>query len=168
MHRTGTRLMKSLVFLALGLVAATGSLGCTTTQITDCYGDVIDTIGNHEPRLDFLYHPALDISRCGQRDWCACRSNRMLAPDRCRRHNPHYAATYPAYGYETEYSTSGSITVQPNSGEESRPSAPSTDDSDWQTAPPPRPMDADEQGSWRPDSEYGNISPAASWSKSPR
>jgi len=68
-----------IVAVALLVSAA----GCQCCGHLDAYGDVIDCVSESSPRFDALYHPGLDVSRIGQRDWCECSFNRFWCDCRC-------------------------------------------------------------------------------------
>ena len=77
-------------WIAVALCTMTlASTGCTVCRwTTDCCGDVIDDISDHECELDCLYHPSLDVSRIGKPDWCQCPINSCLDCRQCACNRP--------------------------------------------------------------------------------
>jgi len=58
--------------------------------MTDCYGDLIDDVSDHNLEVDCLYCPAYDLTRIGFPDWCECPFNRALDYERCASNLPYY------------------------------------------------------------------------------
>ncbi len=77
------RIARSMLLLA-GLALA----GCQCCACTEPYGDVVDLISSRECEAEVLYHPGLDLTRIGRRDWCECGINRWFCPCRCDRYCP--------------------------------------------------------------------------------
>jgi hypothetical protein len=50
--------------------------------------DVVDLISSRECHSEIFYHPGLDLTRIGRRDWCQCGINRWFCPCRCDRYCP--------------------------------------------------------------------------------
>jgi hypothetical protein len=65
------------------LAAGASSVGCQCCQLTESLGDVVDAITVTEWAADPWYHPGLDLTRIGRRDWCECGINSWLCPCRC-------------------------------------------------------------------------------------
>lgn len=77
-----------------------GLAGCQCCGLTEQYQDGIDHVADHQPHLDHLYSPALDLTRIGYPDWCSNPVNRWIYGDCCCRdtrqppaylHNPIYS-----------------------------------------------------------------------------
>jgi len=77
-----------------------GNAGCQCCSWTEHYQDTIDHVADHQPHLDSIYHPGLDLTRIGYPDWCQSPLNRWLYGDCCCRdtrqqpayiHNPMYS-----------------------------------------------------------------------------
>ncbi|MEX0700742.1 MAG: hypothetical protein WD069_01460 [Planctomycetales bacterium] len=49
----------------------------------DGASDAVDCVNDHAPVFDHLYHPAFDLTRIGQPDWCAYPLNRALCGPGC-------------------------------------------------------------------------------------
>ncbi|MEX0718327.1 MAG: hypothetical protein WD066_17160 [Planctomycetaceae bacterium] len=65
-------------------LSAGSSAGCQCHPCArDCYSGVIDCANDHAPVFDRLYHPAFDLTRIGQPDWCACPLNRAICGPGC-------------------------------------------------------------------------------------
>jgi len=72
------RVARSLMMLAVAAMA-----GCQCCACTEHLGDVADLVSSRECRGEYFYHPELDLTRIGRRDWCQSRINRWLCPCRC-------------------------------------------------------------------------------------
>jgi hypothetical protein len=70
-------------FRALLLLSALALAGCQCCQLTEHLGDVADAVSAHQCAADGLYHPGLDLTRIGRRDWCQCGFNSWICPCRC-------------------------------------------------------------------------------------
>ena len=71
------------------LVLAGAALGgCQCCSCTEHLGDVADLISSRECNGEIFYHPGLDLTRIGRRDWCECDINQWLCPCRCDRYCP--------------------------------------------------------------------------------
>jgi hypothetical protein len=81
--------MRRFVNLTLCLAVLASASGCLCRWKTDCYGDLIDDISDHDLELDCLYCPALDLTRIGFPDWCECPVNRALDCQRCAENLPY-------------------------------------------------------------------------------
>lgn len=77
------RILRSLMLLGVILLA-----GCQCCTCTEPYGDVVDLISSREFQGENFYHPGLDLTRIGRRDWCQCGINHWLCPCRCDRYCP--------------------------------------------------------------------------------
>ncbi len=70
---------------SLFLLAGAALAGCQCCACTEHYGDVVDLISSRECQAEVFYHPGLDLTRIGRRDWCECSFNRWLCPCRCEQ-----------------------------------------------------------------------------------
>lgn len=75
-------------------------IGCQTCDWTESYCDHIDVENDLHPTCgDDLYHPSLDLTRIGRRDWCQTRMGGLFRRA-CRAHPPYPQEVYqyPDYG----------------------------------------------------------------------
>ncbi|MBX3444869.1 MAG: hypothetical protein KF774_20885 [Planctomyces sp.] len=75
--------MARIISAGFLLATALGLSGCQCCQVTEALADVADAVSAHECAADDLYHPGLDLTRIGRRDWCECGINHWLCPCRC-------------------------------------------------------------------------------------
>ena len=71
---------------SLLLLSGVGLAGCQCCACTESFGDLTDQISSRECQGEVLYHPGLDLTRIGRRDWCQCGINSWLCPCRCNRY----------------------------------------------------------------------------------
>ena len=76
--------MKRSVQTCIAVLCLALSAGCQCCFLSEPYFALIDEISDYELALDCLYHPELDPTRIGQRDWCRCPINRLICPCACR------------------------------------------------------------------------------------
>jgi hypothetical protein len=82
--------MRRMLGWVLCVTTLLASSGCLCRWKTDCYGDLIDDISDHNFEVDCMYCPAFDLTRIGFPDWCACPMNRALDCQRCADNLPYY------------------------------------------------------------------------------
>jgi hypothetical protein len=70
----------------LGLLVGFAMAGCQCCECTERLADLTDRISSRECAAEVFYHPGLDLTRIGRRDWCECPINHWLCPCRCDRY----------------------------------------------------------------------------------
>lgn len=114
MQRTRT---SPLFVAAIGCLLLSISAGCQCTRLTDCAGDIVDDINDHQGCMDKYYCACFDLTRIGHSDWRACRCNRIwcrkcVEKDNCNcdaYHSGEYGPIYPP----PETITSPEMTEEP-------------------------------------------------------
>jgi hypothetical protein len=137
--------MRSTALMMVLLAGAAGLSGCQCCVLTEPLSHFVDLIADHEYAKQYYYHPELDLSRIGRRDWCRCRLNRMLCPCACARIRPapcgyvvcrDTGLLLPHRDRHSQWPESGPV-------EETNDQLPLEEHSDEQAPPPPALQEGD-------------------------